>query len=274
VQEQLQNWGRRTADHYKQKTSEVKEMLLVMAHAAESVGQRDQRCAQQIAEVTAQLTEIASLEDLSEIRASIEKSALELKDSIERMTAEGKAAVEQLRTEVSAYQSKLEEAEHVATRDSLTGLRNRHCVESQIERRIESGLPFCVALLDIDGFKHVNDEHGHLIGDELLKQFANELQSASRSTDIIGRWGGDEFIVLIDSGMTNAMTQTNRLMKWVCGSYTVQGNSRSIKLKVDASLGLAERVPGESFKELLDRADAEMYLHKAASRAQRIASAR
>ncbi len=90
VQEQLQDWGQRTARHYLEKTGEVKELLLVLARTAESVGERDQRCAQQLNEVTARLNQIARLDDLTMIRASIVKSASELKCSIDRMAAEGK----------------------------------------------------------------------------------------------------------------------------------------------------------------------------------------
>jgi diguanylate cyclase (GGDEF)-like protein len=267
VQEQLRGWGRSTARHYQEKTGEVKELLIVMAHTAESVGVRDQRCAGQIHEVTARLTRIASLDNLTEIRASIEKSAAELKTSIDRMTEEGKAALDQLRSEVSNYQEKLEKAEEIASRDALTGLHSRLLVETQIDRRIAAGVTFCVAIIDIDGFKKVNDEHGHLTGDELLKQFATELKSACRSTDLIGRWGGDEFIILLDYGLSEASAQAERLSKWVCGNYSVQGRSGPQKLRVDASIGLAEHTPGEAIKELLARADAAMYLHKAAARA-------
>jgi hypothetical protein len=71
VREQLQDWGRRTAQHYRQKTCEVKDILLVLAHTAESVGERDQCCARQITEVTTRLRGIANLEDLTEIRGAI-----------------------------------------------------------------------------------------------------------------------------------------------------------------------------------------------------------
>ena len=267
VQKQLQNWGMRTARHYRQKTAEVKELLIVMAHTAESVGERDQRCARQINDVTTRLKKIANLEDLTQIRASIEKSAAELKTSVERMAVEGKAAVEQLQTEVANYQTKLEAAEEIASCDSLTGLRSRLYMETHIERRIDTGLPFCVAIVDIDGFKQVNDDHGHMVGDELLKQFANKLKSVCRSTDLIGRWGGDEFIILLYCGMPDAKAQCDRLREWVCGHYTVQGKSVLGKLRVDASIGLAEHMPGEPMRALLDRADADMYQHKAASRA-------
>lgn len=274
VQEQLQDWGRRTAKHYLQKTGEVKELLLVLARTAESVGERDQRCAQQLNEVTARLNQIAKLDDLTVIRASIVRSATELKCSIDRMAAEGKTAIDQLRVEVSAYQTKLEAAEEIASSDSLTGLRSRLCVEHQIERRIEAGTPLCVIIVDINGFKLVNDEHGHLVGDELLKQFATELRSASRATDLIGRLGGDEFIIVRDCDLPEAKAQIDRLRAWVCGNYMVEGNGQPIKVRVDASFGLAKHKPEEPLKSLIDRADTEMYLDKAVFRAPETGSRR
>ena len=268
VQGQLQDWSRRTAAHYRQKTAEVRELLIVMARTAESVGERDQRCAGQISDVTARLKTIASLEDLTEIRTSIEKSAADLKTSVDRMAAEGKQAIARLRAEISGYQTKLEEAEDLASRDALTGLRNRVWVESQLERRIAAGAPLSVAIVDIDEFKRVNDRYGHLVGDEILQKFAAELTSASRKTDLVGRWGGDEFILVLDCGLSVAGPQIERLSAWVCGDYAVQTRSGAIKLKVDASLGLAERGAGETVRELLARADAAMYVRKSAGRAK------
>jgi len=262
VRERLRTWGRDAAKHYQGKACEVKELLLVMAHTAESVSARDQRSAGQMNVVTERLKAIASLEDLSEIRASIEKSATELKTSIDRMTAEGKEALDHLRDQVANYQTKLEEAEEIASRDALTGLSSRLYIESQIEKRIEAGTALCVSLIDIDGFKKVNDHYGHLTGDELLKQFGAELRSACRTTDVIGRWGGDEFILLYDCGLAEAEMQTERLRKWVCGNYEVTGKSGALKLRVDASIGLAAYVAGEGMKELVARADAAMYNEK------------
>jgi diguanylate cyclase (GGDEF)-like protein len=266
VQEQLRNWGRRATGHYQQKAGEVKELLLVMAHAAESVAARDQQCAGQIGEVTSRLKEIATLDDLIEIRASIEKSAVELKSSIERMTLESKAAIARLREQISSYQAKLEEAEENALRDALTGARSRLGVENQIDIRVAMGSPFCVAMLDIDDFKRVNDNYGHVTGDDLLRQFASELRSVCRSTDLIGRWGGDEFIIVFDCDEADADVQKDRVLNWVSGNYTVQGKSGPVKIVLDASIGLAEYRPGESIKKLLARADAAMYQHKADSR--------
>lgn len=266
LQQRLRDWGSGAATHYRKKTCEVKELLIVMARTAESVGERDQRCASQLSDVTGRLAEIATLDDLTEIRASIEKSATELKTSVERMTADGKAAIEQLRAEVSVYQARLEEAEEKTSRDRLTGVRSRVFAESEIDRRIATGASFSVAVVDIDEFKKVNDTHGHLIGDELLRQFATELQSACRSTDVVARWGGDEFLIVLDCDLAEAEVRIERLRKWVCGNYKLGASGVSKNLPVNASIGIAERLPGEAIEAVVERADAAMYTEKAASR--------
>jgi diguanylate cyclase (GGDEF)-like protein len=263
VQAELQHWSQRTARHYQQKASEVKEMLLVMATAADSVGERDHRYALHIQEVTGQLKRIGSLDDITQIRDSIEKTALELKSSINRMAAEGKAMLEQLQQKVEDYQLKLEDAEQVASVDALTGVRSRMWVEAQIEQRIAAAAPFCVAILDLDDFKKVNDEHGHLVGDELLRQFGAELRAAGRAVNIIGRWGGDEFVVVLDCDLPQAMERVERLSAWVCGSYTVEAAAGPARLRLNASLGLAQFTPPETLKQLLERADLAMYRQKA-----------
>jgi two-component system, chemotaxis family, chemotaxis protein CheY len=267
VQGHLQAWGNRAAEHYRQKTVEVKELLILMACSADSFCERDERCAIQLIDVTDRLERIASLEDLTEVRSILEKSAAELKMLVNNIVAEGKEAIAKLKQEVSDYQVKLEEAETIASHDVLTGLHNRIWVENQIDSRIESGVPFCVAIADIDGFKKVNDDLGHLAGDELLRLFAAELESANRSTDVIARWGGDEFILVLDCDPLEAPAQIDRLAVRVCKSYKIMARTGPSMLTVGVSIGLAEHLPGETKLELLARADAAMYARKAASSA-------
>ncbi|HEY2859372.1 MAG TPA: hypothetical protein VGJ21_13215, partial [Terracidiphilus sp.] len=130
VRRHLQDWGRRTARHYRQKAGEVKDILMAMAQTAEAVGDRDQRCAGRLHAVTAQLQQIANLDDITMMRKSIEERAAELRTSIERMTDEGHAVLQQLQDRVAIFQSKLEEAERAASLDSLTRLRSRTFVET------------------------------------------------------------------------------------------------------------------------------------------------
>ena len=120
---------------------------------------------------------------------------------------------------------------------------------------------------------NVNDRHGHRAGDELLKQFGIELRQARRTTDVIGRWGGDEFILLLGYSFAEAQGQVDRLREWICGEYTVQAKAGAMKINVSASIGLAEHEANEKMKEVVARADAAMYQDKADSRARGTARA-
>lgn len=271
VAEQFELWEDRTKEFYQARTAEVKELLTMLARTAESVGERDHHYTAQFGQFTSRLKTISNLEDLTKVRASLVKEALELKSYVDKMEQDSNKLVKQLKTEVSTYETKLKEVEELALRDALTGLANRRNVERRIEARIASQQPFCAAMIDVNKLKVINDKHGHLAGDSLLQQFAQELRSAMRGTDLIGRWGGDEFMVVMDCDLAGATTQLDRLNKWVFGDYTIRPGKGTgeVKVHVDAAVGLTEWKPGQTLKEVVEHADAAMYRQKQKARAQK-----
>jgi len=266
VEEQLQQWGGRTSEYFQQRAGDVKEILLVLARAAEAGAERDQRYASQFVEFSKRLQAMANLEDLPQIRAAIVRGARDLKTCVDRMEQDSRESVAALRAQVSTYQTKVDEAEQQASRDALTGLENRYGLQMKIERRIADKKPFCLLLLDLQEFKQVNDTYGHPAGDDLLKQFGGELRSAARSSDVICRWGADEFIVVLDSSLAEAQSQLERMRKWIFGSYTLKVGTDTPKVNLEAALGLVEWQPGETMKELIKRVEAAMRRDKAAAR--------
>jgi len=167
-----------------------------------------------------------------------------------------------LQTENTSYETKLEEMKQVAFQDPLTGLSNRREVERQIAARIQTGQAFCVVCLDLNGFKQLNDTHGHLAGDDLLKQFATQLRTAFRAHDVVGRTGGDEFVVLVDQDLPVAKTRLERIRRWVKQSYALTENPDLPQVKLTAAGGVVQWKPGESMRDVLRRADAAMYADK------------
>ena len=258
VEEVLDEWSKKTARHYLDKAAEVRDLLLVMSRTAESLGHSDERYANQLHSVGTQLESIASLGDVSRMRASLEASARQLKESVDRMSAENRAMINHMRVEVMTCQAKLEKADRLAACDTLTGLGSRVWIEARIQERIDTESSFCVLMINIDDFRRVNDDFGHMVGDLLLKEFARELRSSCRVSNLAARWCGDTFLVVIDSSEKQAMEQGARLQTWLGRDYLIPGRARNANVRLSASIGCAAFREGDTAEAVLERADAAL----------------
>jgi diguanylate cyclase (GGDEF)-like protein len=264
VAQKLESWSTEASEFFKQRAAEVKQIVKMMARTAETVGERDVRYTREFGTLSARLNAVAELDDLGDMRQQLSQTVTELNDCVSRMALAGQESVAQLRTELSTYQSKLEEAERLACRDALTGLDNRRKVEMQMELLTRRVKTFTILILDLNEFKEVNDRHGHLAGDEVLKQFARELRNAFRATDVVGRWGGDEFLVVMDCSLREAGGKIDRIRQWAFGEYKIPTPAGPVKVPVSASVGMAAWREGESIEDAIARADAAMYAEKSA----------
>lgn len=263
VEEEVKKWGESASEYFQQTARDIKEIMLLVAASAQAVGERDQRYAGEFIEFAGQLAGIADLEDLTKVRQSLGKNAQQLKLRVEKMVQEGEQSMARLRSELSVYQTQLDEVERVATQDPVTGIANRYKAERQINLRIERGSDFSIAIFDLDDFKQTNDLYGHPAGDALLKQFAGELRSFFRKTDVISRWGGDEFLAVVDCGPGEVRNRIEPIRKWVDGDYDIQVNGELRKVHVRASVGIASWQAGQAAEDLIAVADAAMYTEKA-----------
>jgi diguanylate cyclase (GGDEF)-like protein len=263
---ELGRWSDSVIDDLKNKTLEVKETMLTLAAAAERITLRDNRYSSKFGELTLRLQSIGRLEDISAIRQQLTASALDLKANVQRMEEEGRATVLDLQTQIEAYRAKATESERRAATDELTGLKNRRGVELAIESRRERQATFSLIFLDLNGFKKINDVHGHVVGDEVLKHFASELREQFRAADVVGRWGGDEFVVITDSNAAEIESCMNRVRRWVLGKYKVKTPGGVLELKLDAAIGVAAWDLREDSECLLARADTLMYAEKSLRR--------
>jgi len=265
VQDALKSWAENTFRLFRQSTEEMQDVLLMAGMAAENVGERDKRYTKRFTEFTQRLQATSKLSDTTAIRQSLGQHTADLRSYVAQMVKESEGTIAQLRAQIANYESKLEEMEHIASEDPLTHLSNRRKVERHIETRIRSAKTFSVISLDLNGFKKLNDTYGHMAGDDLLKQFATELRTVFRSHDIIGRVGGDEFIVLVDGDLPAANARLERIRRWVNGSYALKDKSDAPKVHVTAAVGAAQWNPGDSMRDILSHADAAMYADKPAA---------
>lgn len=255
VYDLLQDWGKKTAQHYLDKAGELKGLLLVMARTAESLEQKRDRCVHQLESVTAQLQSIAGLDDLSKMRATLAESALDLKHSIDQMSAESRSVIDHLRAEVMTYRARLEKAEHLASCDALTGLGTRLWVKSKMQERIQSRSCFSVLMIDIKAFRRVNDEFGRMVGDLLLQEFARELHAFCPFSNLVSRWSGNTFLVVLDAAPGAAIEQAERLRAWLSNrQYAVPGRPGHASVRLDSAIGFAVSREGDTLQDILGRA--------------------
>jgi diguanylate cyclase (GGDEF)-like protein len=119
-----------------------------------------------------------------------------------------------------------------------------------------------VIYIDLNGFKKINDTYGHAAGDDLLKQVASRLLKAFSSRDVVGRWGGDEFVALMDPSSGSVETGISRITECLAGDFEVWKDGAQQGVSIGAAVGVATWNPGETATELLRRADLAMYEEK------------
>lgn len=154
----------------------------------------------------------------------------------------------------------------LSIRDPLTGLFNRRFLVEELNRALSAegikARPFALAMIDLDNFKHVNDGHGHLIGDRLLIEIAEGLAGSVRSDDIVCRFGGDEFLVVL-FGVKDGLARERA--EALAETVRTIGARFNEDVRVTASVGVTVAVPGESVEDVIKRADDLAYLAKRAS---------
>ena len=162
----------------------------------------------------------------------------------------------------------LEDIQHQALHDALTGLPNRPLVEDRANQcllsAVRTGSPNALLFLDLDRFKNVNDTLGHRAGDDLIRQVANRLQGVMRASDTLARLGGDEFVVLLpDVEVSMAAEIANRIVATLQDPFVLCGN----EVFISCSIGIAcAPTDGDTYEALMGHADAAMYQAKAQGR--------
>ncbi len=160
----------------------------------------------------------------------------------------------------------LRRAELNAMTDALTGLGNRRWMHEMFDRELarahRSGQPLCIMMVDIDGFKHFNDRCGHIAGDRVLAAVAATLREYLRPTDLIARFGGDEFSVLLPGSSEPQAAETAERLR----EQLKARSPASLPTPVTISIGVTEAREGDTLAELIHRADFAMYAAKAAGR--------
>lgn len=214
--------------------------------------------------VLASVNEVSDADELAHLLQTLTASAISLKqvvDASNRELGETRARLEQVSAE-------LHRTKTLARTDPLTGFGNRRAMVELVTREIarshRTKEPFSLAMIDIDHFKKVNDEHGHEVGDQALVHVASIAKSTLRATDEICRYGGEEFLVTLPGATDQGAHFVLDRMRNLLQSTPLVLQSAKISLRFSA--GVAQLAPEENLDSLLHRADTALYDAKRAGR--------
>lgn len=194
----------------------------------------------------------------------------EFMDETREMLAANRQLENQLQNtnrELSELRHQLEEARQEAHTDGLTGLYNRKAFDealpSMIKKSMTTRRDMCLVMADIDHFKHFNDNHGHLMGDKLLRFVAGILKDSVKGQDLVARYGGEEFAILLpDTPLRGALAVAEALRARVQGQRLRRTDTQESIGNITLSLGIACYRKGETSENLIARADTALYHSK------------
>lgn len=188
------------------------------------------------------------------LRILIRHQSARLLSLADEAAREKEALSSSLSSQVADLTTGLRIARREARQDSLTGLLNRRALEELMAESEKKESPRCLILLDLDRFKSINDMYGYLAGDELLRQIALRIQSALLPSCSAARWGGDEFIVLVDGSISTGMSVAQHLDQQLRARYNL-GEGHLTHVFAQASVAVSDWKAGESANTVVQRAD-------------------
>jgi diguanylate cyclase len=244
-----------------------------LAEMTESTAEYQEKIARCAARVSA-ASDIGALSDVVDEVARetrhMQMIALRSRDELR----EARARVVEAEREVARLQGELAQAAELVRQDQLTGTLNRKGLSEVLEREVargqRRGAPLCVAMLDIDNFKKLNDTYGHQTGDQALTHLARVVQDTLRPQDTVARYGGEEFVIVLpETELGEAVAAMTRLQRELTRRIFLHDNEKTL---ITFSAGVARLGPDDTQEQALARADAAMYEAKRAGKNRVVAA--
>ncbi|WP_293005155.1 GGDEF domain-containing protein [Nitrosomonas sp.] len=218
-----------------------------------------------------------NIEDINQLLTEIMQETQKVQNNVlnhRNDLAFARAEIDEAQNQIYQLETQLQEMSEQVQEDHLTGALNRRGLDTAFKREVaqltRSEGTLCFALLDIDNFKQLNDTHGHHVGDDALKYLVEAVKETVRRDDVISRYGGEEFAILLpNSGLKTAISTVARIRRYLTKKFFLHGNDR---LLITFSAGVAQLQSGESQASLFKRADEALYSAKRNGKNQIVAA--
>jgi len=260
-----QDYLKRAHRYLLERESEFAEVIDVMRIALGKISGEAKTFSTRLIGSSERFNRLTEIEDIRELKKQIAREVRDLNQTVAEKQKQDEINYSRLSKRIEVLQTNLARTNEEASLDPLTRVSNRGSFDRAIEEWVtshkETRKPFVLAMLDLDDFKQINDNHGHQMGDRVLLCAAQWFGKYVRGSDFLGRYGGEEFVIMLtDSELTQAEERFTDLVTKVAGcSYDYSKEDKVCTLRFTVSCGLAEFSFDETAEDLLRRADEALY---------------
>jgi diguanylate cyclase len=235
--------------------NELEAVISMVRDAVATIAGQEQSNRLKDDDSATRLGALQQVTDIKQLKARLAQEVAELKQRAEERAAQWHDMAGTLESRVATLEQQLVESRAEAMHDPLTGVSNRRGLEGAFRHLQPERRPLTLAVVDIDGFKALNDALGHAAGDDALRVIAKTLQASVRHHEIVARIGGDEFVLIM---LDVTLGQTEHRLRAILAALTTAATTAAGS-RLTASCGVAEFSAGDTFDSLLHRADQALY---------------
>jgi diguanylate cyclase (GGDEF)-like protein len=256
---------KRARDYWTTREAEMAEMIAILREAAQTVVGGSSDFHGDLLSGTTRLADLAQLDDIRELKRQLTREVTALQEAIKEKQRRDDETLAHLTERIQTLQSSLDRAEEEASLDPLTKIPNRRAFDRAIARLMmaarQTEKALALAMLDLDHFKAINDTHGHDVGDRVLLCAAQWLTRGLRTSDFVGRYGGEEFVAVLPGATAEqAERRLSVLLAEIAGrrfEYEAGGVTKALRFTL--SCGVVQMSWSESAQDLVRRADQALY---------------
>lgn len=249
-------------EHLLKVRSEISSIVKEIGGTVTDAGANAEQYSSSLNDLAQNLTQF---EEIGELRSML-RSIIDETREMQQATLTMQESFDRKSAEISELQQELERERRKANTDPLTGLANRSTLLEALDAALEdpeATLPPCLLMADIDHFKKVNDTHGHLVGDRVIRFVAETLRRMTKGKDTAARYGGEEFAILLpDTPLEGALALAESVRKTVSDARLVRSDNKKPIGQITISLGVSVYRQGEVLERFIDRADRALYASK------------
>jgi diguanylate cyclase len=247
---------------------ELQDIISLLTRAVATIDAENEIFNRRVFDQSSKIKELARLDDIRQLKSQLEVNVTHMRQTIEQKQEKDKSRIRNLSSRVATLNEALEQARSASQMDALTRVSNRRAfdetIRSLVERNTADPIPFALFLLDIDNFKSVNDTYGHQVGDRVLLATAQLCKGEIRSDDFIGRYGGEEFaIILTGLSLRQAKKKGEKICSRISAArYRVETQGTPETISFTVSIGVSVHRETDTVESIIERADKALYLAK------------